>query len=183
MQDNGNRAKHQAAAVQAALDHQMESAYAELRRLAAHFLAQERPGHTLQPTALVNEAYLRLKEQHSVLWTSRAQFFALAARMMRRILVNHAEARVAEKRGGGAQRVTITNAESVTGGDVVDVIDLNRALEKLADHDGEKVRIVELRFFAGLTNEEAAEVTGRSLATVEREWRVARAWLYRELHG
>ena len=156
---------------------------AELRRLAAAFLRRERRDHTFQPTDLVHEAYLRLVDQREVNWGDRVQFFALAARMMRRILVNHAEARNAAKRGAGAVRTTLSAAELLGDDRAVDVLEINRALDKLAAFDARKSEIVELRFFAGLTNKEIAEAVGRSTATIEREWRVARAWLYHELYG
>jgi RNA polymerase sigma factor (TIGR02999 family) len=157
--------------------------YDELRRLAAGYLRRERPGHTLQPTALVHEAYVRLIDQRQVDWTNRAQFIGLAAVMMRRILVNHARDRVAGKRGGGAEHVSLTLAGDRIGSPEIDVLDLHDALEKLADFDGRKSRIVELKFFGGLTTDEIAETLGVSRATVEREWTFARAWLYRAVSG
>jgi RNA polymerase sigma factor (TIGR02999 family) len=166
-----------------ALDRLMPRVYDQLRRLAASFLRRERPDHTLQPTALVNEAYLRLVDQRAVAWENRAQFFALAAQMMRRILVNHAEARRAGKRGGGAGRVTLDASHAIAEDRTVEVIAVHQALDKLAAFDALKARLVELRMFAGLTTEEAASVVGKSKATVEREWRVARAWLHNELHS
>jgi RNA polymerase sigma factor (TIGR02999 family) len=157
--------------------------YDELRRLAAAYLRRERPGHTLQPTALVHEAYVRLIDQRQVDWSNRAQFIGLAAVMMRRILVNHARDRVAGKRGGGAEHVSLTLAGDRIGSPEIDVLDLHDALEKLADFDGRKSRIVELKFFGGLTTDEIAETLGVSRATVEREWTFARAWLYRAVSG
>ena len=165
-----------------ALDQLMPRLYDELRRLAASFLKQERADHTLQPTALVNEAYLRLIDQRAVTWDNRAQFFGLAGQMMRRILVNHAEARRAGKRGGGAEKITLGGVDAAVDDRTLEVIAVNDALDKLAAFDALKAQIVELRFFAGLTNEETAAVINKSTATVEREWRVARAWLYKELH-
>jgi RNA polymerase sigma-70 factor (ECF subfamily) len=166
----------------AALDRLMPRLNSELRRLAASFLKHERPGHTFQPTDLVNEAYLRLVDQRQVTWDNRAQFFGLAAQMMRRILVNHAEARRTAKRGGGAALTTLGAADLPGDDPTVDVLAINEALQKLATFDPRKAEIVEMRFFAGLTNKEIAAVTGRSTATIERDWRVARAWLYNELH-
>ncbi len=166
----------------AALDQLMPLVYDELRRLAAHYLQQERSGHTLQPTALVNEAYLRLVDQRNVDWRNRAQFFGLAAQMMRRILVNHAEARKAAKRGGDAERLPLDDSLSLSRENDVDILALNDALNRLADFDEQKSKVVELRFFGGLKMDEVAEFIGKSTATTEREWSLARAWLYRELH-
>lgn len=160
------------------LDRLLPRVYEELRGLAAAQLSRERSDHTLQPTALVHEAYLRLIEQRSVDWRNRAQFFGLAAEMMRRILVNHARDRAAQKRGGGLERVTLGAARDLVGRDEVDLSDLNDALERLAAHDPRKARGVELRFFAGMTTPEIAEVMQVSEATVERDWRFARAWLF-----
>ena len=157
--------------------------YDELRRLAAAYLRRERPGHTLQPTALVHEAYVRLIDQRQVDWSNRAQFVGLAAVMMRRILVNHARDRAAGKRGGGAEHVPLTLAGDRLGSPEMDVLDLHDALEKLAEVDERKSRIVELKFFGGLTTDEIAETLGVSRATVEREWTFARAWLYRAVSG
>jgi RNA polymerase sigma factor (TIGR02999 family) len=160
-------------------------AYDELRRLAGDFLRRERPDHTLQPTALVHEAYIRLTEQHGVVWRNRAHFLAVAATMMRRILVNHAEAHRAAKRGGGESCVTLdTSALGAAGAAVepaVDVLALDEALTALATLDARAARVVELRFFAGLSVEETAEALRISPATVKREWTVARTWLRREL--
>ena len=156
--------------------------YDELRRLARAFLARERPNHTLQATALVHEAYLRLVDQRQVDWMNRAQFVGVAAVMMRRILVNHARGRAAEKRGGDAERVSLSLAhigEAVP----VDLIALHEALDALAAIDARKGRIVELKFFGGLTTAEMAEVMELSPATIEREWSFSRAWLYDALAG
>src|SRR5438552_14716030 len=142
----------------AALDQLMPLVYDELRRLAAHYLQQERSGHTLQPTALVNEAYLRLVDQRNVDWRNRAQFFGLAAQMMRRILVNHAEARKAAKRGEGKENVPLDEAAIFFEEQNMDVLSLNEALKKLATLDEQKSSIVELRFFGGLTTSETAAV-------------------------
>ena len=157
--------------------------YAELRRLAAGYLRRERPGHTLQPTALVHEAYVRLLDQRQVDWANRAQFVGLAAVMMRRILVNHARDRVAEKRGGGAEHVPLTLSGDDIGAGEVDVLDLHEALTRLSDLDARKGQIVELKFFGGLTTDEIADTLRVSAATVERDWKFARAWLYRAVSG
>lgn len=169
----------------ASLDEMMPLVYDELRRIARYYLDRERSDHTLQPTALVHEAYLRLVDQHSVNWKNRAQFLGVAAQMMRRILVNHAEARNAAKREGYANRVTLTpgvDAEAIAKSEV-DILALDGALNRLADLDVKQAKVVELRFFGGLTIEETAEVVGVSPATVKREWTIARMWLLRELQG
>jgi RNA polymerase sigma factor (TIGR02999 family) len=161
--------------------------YGELRRQAGLALRREGVGHTLQPTALVHEAWLRLGDQHDVRWESRTQFFAIAAQAMRRILLDHARTRRARKRGGGAVQVTLADADasapSADGAalDAVDVIALDDALARLALMDPQKARLVDFRYFAGLSSPEAAEVLGVSPATVVREWAVARMWLRREL--
>ena len=157
--------------------------YAELRRLAASYLSRERQGHTLQPTALVHEAYVRLIDQRQIDWTNRAQFIGLAAVMMRRILVNHARDRIADKRGGGAEHVPLTLAGEGIGAPEVNLLDLHEALNDLTETDPRKGRIVELKFFGGLTTAEIAENLGLSVATVERDWKFARAWLYRAMAG
>jgi RNA polymerase sigma factor (TIGR02999 family) len=157
--------------------------YAELRRLAASYLRRERPGHTLQPTALVHEAYVRLIDQRQIDWSNRAQFMGLAAVMMRRVLVNHARDRVAGKRGGGAEHVPLTLAGAAIGAPEIDLLDLHDALDRLAASDPRKAQIVELKFFAGLTTEEIAAMLEVSTATVERDWKFARAWLYRAVSG
>jgi RNA polymerase sigma factor (TIGR02999 family) len=157
--------------------------YAELRRLAASYLRRERHGHTLQPTALVHEAYVRLIDQRQIDWTNRAQFIGLAAVMMRRILVNHARDRVADKRGGGAEHVPLTLAGEGIGAAEVNLLDLHEALNDLTESDPRKGRIVELKFFGGLTTQEIADTLGISAATVERDWKFARAWLYKALSG
>jgi RNA polymerase sigma-70 factor (ECF subfamily) len=168
---------------QAALDEMLPLVYEDLRRLAAFYMSRERPGHTLQPTALVNEAYLRLVEQRKVDWKNRAQFLGLAAEMMRRILVNYARERVAAKRGGEGQKVSLSFAVDSLTQEEFDVLPLNEALEKLTIIDSRKSRIVDLKFFGGLTTEEIAEVLQVSHATVEREWSFARAWLYNHVKG
>ena len=156
----------------------------ELRRIARRCVAGERPGHSLQATALVNEAYLRLVDVQRVHWQNRAHFLAMAARMMRRILVDHARGRLAEKRGGTMQRVTLGDAGAEPSAhDGLEVLALHEALERLAALDPEQARLVELRYFGGLGIEETAEALGVSAATVKREWAVARAWLRRELEG
>lgn len=157
--------------------------YNELRRLAASYLSRERQGHTLQPTALVHEAYVRLIDQRQIDWTNRAQFLGLAAVMMRRILVNHARDRIADKRGGGAEHVPLTLAGEGVGAPEVNLLDLHEALTDLSESDPRKGRIVELKFFGGLTTEEIAETVGVSVATVERDWKFARAWLYQAVSG
>jgi len=168
---------------QAALDQLMPLVYSELRRLATNYLRRERAGHTLQPTALVNEAYLKLIDQKHAKWQNRAHFFGISAQLMRRILVDHARQRQAAKRGGSEQqRLSITSAEATTiKQPEVDLLALNEALEELAEMDPQQGRIVELKFFGGLSIEETAEVLGISHATVERDWKVARAWLRRQL--
>jgi RNA polymerase sigma factor (TIGR02999 family) len=158
--------------------------YAELRRQARRALRREREGHTLQATALVHEAWLRLDGQHDMPWESRTQFLAVAAQMMRRVLVDHARTRRALKRGGGGTHVTLGHADhAIAAPDQVDVLALDDALARLAILDPRKARLVELRYFAGLSIPEAAAALGVSLATVGREWAVARMWLRRELEG
>ncbi len=161
-----------------ALDNLIPLVYEDLRRLAAGYMHREPAGHSLQPTALVHEAYVRLIDQRQVQWRNRAHFYGVAAQMMRRILVDHARGRLADKRGGGWERVTLVGDEAATvGSGGVDVLALNEALERLAAFDPQQERIVELRYFGGLTIEEAAEVIGISAATVVREWSIAKAWL------
>ncbi len=165
----------------AAREELMPLVYDELRRLAGRYLRRERANHTLQPTALVNEAYLRLIDQHQVAWQNRAQFFGLAAKLMRNILVDHARAHQAAKRGGQHYSVSLSRNDQFTREPHVDLLAINEALDRLAALDVQKSRIVELRFFGGLTIEETAEALGISHATVERDWAMARAWLRREL--
>jgi RNA polymerase sigma-70 factor, ECF subfamily len=165
------------------LDQMLPVMYEELHRMAAHYLSREGAGHTLQPTALVHEAYLRLVDQRRVDWRNRAQFLGLAASMMRRILVNHARDRSASKRGGNPERVSLSLVESPSGRPDVELIALEDALQRLAGLDQRKGRVVELKFFGGLTIDEIAEVLGISAATVEREWAFARAWLYDAIEG
>jgi len=155
--------------------------YQELRRRAAAHLRRERRDHTLQPTALVHEAYLRLVDQRRAAWQNRAQFFAVASQMMRRILVDRARGRGAAKRSGRWARVTLDEVARVTQPAGVDVLDLDDALTGLQAFDARKSQVAELRFFGGLSLEETGEVLGVSLATVEREWQVARAWLFKTL--
>ena len=167
---------------QAALEKLMPLVYSELRRLATNYLRRERTGHTLQPTALVNEAYLKLVGQKNAKWQNRAQFFAISAQLMRRILVDHARRRQASKRGGSElRRLSITTAEELVKDPAIDLLALNEALDDLAKMDPQQSRIVELKFFGGLSIEETAEVLGIGHATVEREWKSARAWLRRQL--
>jgi RNA polymerase sigma factor (TIGR02999 family) len=166
-----------------ALDELLPLVYAELRRRAGARLRYERPGHTLQATALVHEAYMRLIDQKKVRWQDRAHFFALAGQAMRRILVDHARKRKAGKRGGAATNVTLNEAITPSKQRDVDVEALHDALEILESMDSRQARIVELRFFAGLTEEEIAEVLGISGGTVKRDWRTAKAWLFHELYS
>lgn len=158
-----------------------DAVYAELRGCAARYLGRERRDHTLQPTALVHEAYLRMANQNAVDWQSRAHFLALAASMMRRILVDHARAHGAEKRGGEWERISIELAEVGEAADPADLLALDEAVEELAAVDELQAKLVELRFFGGLSIEETAGVLGSSPATVKREWALARAWLFRRL--
>lgn len=161
-----------------AFDRLFPLVYDELRRTARRFLAGERQGHSLQATALVHEAYFRLVAQRRVEWQERAQFYAVAARSMRRILVDHARARAAEKRGGPVPPLPLDAAEGVAVARPSDLVALDRALDDLAAFDPEKAALVELRFFAGLSNEQTAVALGCSRATVIRQWRIARAWLF-----
>lgn len=163
-----------------ALDELMPLVYGELRRLAQHFLNTERSGHTLESTALVNETYLRLIDQQRVSWRNRAHFFAIAGQQMRRILVDYARAQKAEKRGQG-RKLTLGAAAGLGEELDVDLIALDQALEKLAALDPRQSRMVELRFFGGLTIDETAEVLAVSSATVRREWTMAKAWLYGQI--
>lgn len=164
-----------------ALDTLMPIVYAELRRLAQHYLSRERGDHTLQSTALVHEAYLRLAGQNPPYWENRAHFFGIAAHIMRQILVEHARAKNTAKRGGGVCRITLDEALEIQQKSDVDVIALDAALDRLSDLDPQQSRIVEMRFFAGLSIEDTAEVIGISPATVKRDWTSARAWLHREI--
>jgi RNA polymerase sigma-70 factor, ECF subfamily len=156
---------------------------AELRRLARGYMGRERRSHTLQATALVNEAFVRLTDARSIGWQDRAHFLGIAARLMRRVLVDHARARGYRKRGGGVQRVTLNEELVASPEPALDVIALDRALEVLAAVDARKSRVIELRFFGGLSVEETAEVLHVSSDTVKRDWRLAKLWLLRELEG
>lgn len=164
-----------------ALDKLIPLVYDELRRLADHYLRRERPDHTLQATALVHEAYFRLVDQRNVDWQNRAQFFGIAAGLMRRILLEHARSHRAAKRGGDKQKLSLDEAMGLSKERDVDLVALDEALDLLAALDPRQSRIVELRFFGGLTIEETAEVLGVSPITVHREWRVTKAWLLREI--
>jgi RNA polymerase sigma factor (TIGR02999 family) len=155
----------------------------ELQRLARHYMSRERPGHTLQTTALVDDAYLNLADQSHPHWQNRAHFFAAAAQLMRRIMVDHARRRQALKRGGGAIRVTLDESVASPEGRAVELLALDDALEKLAQFDARKSEVVELRYFGGLTMEEIAEVLKVHVNTVTRDWRAARAWLFGTLNG
>jgi RNA polymerase sigma factor (TIGR02999 family) len=159
----------------------MSAVYEDLRRVARRRLRTEGADHSLHPTALVHEAYLRLVEMRRVQWQNRAQFFAIAARLMRQILVDHARALGAAKRGGAQWRVPLTDARASTGPRDVSLLDLDAAVQKLSEADPRLGDLVVLRFFGGLTNEEAAEVLATSPSTVKRDWTRARAWLFREL--
>jgi RNA polymerase sigma-70 factor (ECF subfamily) len=161
----------------------MPLVYQELRRRAAAYLRRERRGHTLQPTALVHEAYLKLVDQKRAVWQNRAQFFGVASQMMRRLLVDRARARRMAKRSGRWARVTLDDAQRATPPVDVDVLDLDAALSRLSAFDPRKSQLAELRFFSGLSLEEAGRVLGVSIATAERDWQAARAWLFKELGG
>ena len=156
---------------------------AELRRLARAYMARERIGHTLQATALVNEAFLRLIDARQVAWQDRAHFLGISARLMRRVLVDHARSRGYRKRGGGVQRVTLSEATVAAPELALDVVALDRALDRLAAVDVRKSRVIELRFFGGLSVEETAAVLEVSADTVKRDWRLAKLWLLRDLEG
>jgi len=157
--------------------------YDQLRRLARSFLRRERPGHSLQATALVNEAYLRMMGNYKIDWQSRAQFFGMAASIMRRILIDHARNRRAEKRGGGNPPVTFDEGLMATEDNLDTLVDIDDALNRLAEQDPRQAKIVEMRFFGGLTEEEIALLLGLSERTIKREWVVAKAWLSAELGG
>ena len=159
----------------------MPLVYDEMRRLARSFLARERGGHTLQPTALVNEAYLRLVDQRSVSWQNRAHFYGIASSMMRRVLIDHARAHAAGKRGGGAVRLSLDDVQVPIEERAAGFVAMDEALERLSEFNERGRRIIEMRFFAGLSDEEIAEVLGVSTRTVLRDWKAARLWLFREL--
>lgn len=167
---------------QKALERLTPVLYQELHRLAHRHMRRENEGHTLQTSALVNEAFVRLIEHPQINWQNRAHFFSLAAKLMRHILLDHARGRVRAKRGGGARHVPLDETAIISGERAAELIALDDALEALANHDSRKSRLVELRFFGGLNNEEISEVTGMSLRTVEREWRKAKAWLYNAIN-
>lgn len=166
---------------EAALEQLIPLVHGELRRLARRYMRRERPGHTLQASALVNEVYLRLVDGGDVRWHDRAHFFAMAARLMRRILVDHARARRSQKRGGGTAEVSLDEALAVSHEPGHDLVALDDALTALATVDGRRSRVVELRFFGGLSVDETAEVLKVSPDTIGRDWRLAKAWLLREL--
>jgi RNA polymerase sigma factor (TIGR02999 family) len=164
-----------------ALDRLVPVVYRELRGLARHYMNNERPDHTLQTTALVSEAYLRLVHYDRMQWQNRAHFLAVAAQAMRRILVEHARAHHYAKRGGGAQEMSLEEAPILSAEPAKDILALDEAMQELESMDARKCRIVEFKFFGGLNIEETAEVLGISTATVEREWRSAKAWLYQAM--
>jgi RNA polymerase sigma factor (TIGR02999 family) len=166
-----------------AADQLLPMVYDRLRALAQELMQQERPGHTLQATALVHEAYLKLVDQQRAQWQDRAHFFAVAAQAIRRILVDHARGHGRAKRGSGRAKLTLNEELAATYDEVVDVVALDDALAQLAEGHPQHARITEMRFFAGLTIEESAAVLGMSTRTVDRHWRYARAWLYRALSG
>lgn len=166
---------------QTALDQLMPLVYDELRVIARRYMGHERVGHTLQTTALVNEAYLRLVDHQNVTWQNRAHFFAVSAQIMRHLLVDHARTRQYAKRGGGAIQISLAENDTSTPEQSIDLLALDQALTRLAMFDERKSRIVELRFFVGLSTQETAEVLGVSEITIKREWLKAKAWLYREL--
>jgi RNA polymerase sigma factor (TIGR02999 family) len=167
---------------QAALDELMPLIHGELRRLAHRYMSRERDGHTLQTTALVNEAYLRLVNRQRMQWQNRAHFFAIAAQSMRSILVDHARTQAAAKRGGGAGKIEFDEALVVSQERAAEVVAVDEALRRLAEIDPLQSRLVELRFFGGLTIEETAKVLELSPATIKREWTTAKAWLFQELN-
>ena len=164
-----------------ALDTLLPLVYSELREMAHRYLSRERSDHTLQPTAVVHEAFLRLVKQRRVDWQNRSHFFGVAAQSMRRILVDHARAHGADKRGGGQTLIPLETSTRGESPRTVDLIDLDRALTRLEKLDRTKATVVEMRFFSGLTIDETAEALGTSPSTVKRDWTLARAWLYREL--
>lgn len=168
---------------QSALNKLMPIVYAELHRLAHHYMSRERPGHTIQTTALVNEAYLKLVDQRKTRWQNRSQFFAISAQLMRRILVDHARSHAYEKRGGGLRRVSLADVGDSSPINARDIVSIDEALSRLTEIDPRQGQIVELRFFAGLTIQETAEVMSLSPATIKTEWRTARAWLYQQLRN
>lgn len=166
---------------QSALDELYPLVYDELHRLARRYMSRERKGHTLQTTALINEAYVRLVDQKNVQWANRSHFFAISAQIMRRILIDHARRHAYAKRGGGAQQVSLDEAAVVTSGIGSELIRLDEALQTLSKLDQRRCHVVELRYFGGLNNEEIAGVLNVSENTVTRDWNMARAWLYQQL--
>jgi len=168
---------------QAAREQLMNLVYGELHKLAHKYMRGERPGHTLQTSGLVNEAFMKLVDQRDVRWQNRAHFFGIAAQMMRRILVDHARTRTSEKRGGSGRAVSLEEALIVSSERSAEVVALDEALNLLAEMDERKSKVVELRFFGGLSIEETAEVLGVSQGTVMRDWTLAKAWLRREITG
>lgn len=166
---------------QSALDELYPLVYDELHRLARRYMSRERHGHTLQTTALINEAYVRLVDQRNVHWANRSHFFAISAQIMRRILIDHARRHAYAKRGGGAQRVSLDEAATVTRLAGAEIIRLDEALKSLAEMDPRRSQVVELRYFGGLNNEEIAGVLNISENTVTRDWNMARAWLHQQL--
>jgi RNA polymerase sigma factor (TIGR02999 family) len=168
---------------QAALDKLMPLVYEELRKKAEKFLRSESKDHSLQTTGLVHEAYLRLIDQREVKCENRSDFFKLAAMLMRRILVNHANAKKTTKRGGNIPKISFNEAVRIPSGDHLEILALDDAIKSLAEKDARKSQIIELRFFGGLSMEETAEALGISVTTANREWRLARTWLYREIKG
>ncbi|MCA1624552.1 MAG: sigma-70 family RNA polymerase sigma factor [Acidobacteria bacterium] len=164
------------------LDGLMPLIYIELRRQASGYLRRERSNHTLQPTALINEAYLKLIDQHNVKWQNRAHFFAIAAQAMRRILVDYARERKREKRGGAAENLPLDEALTIVSREKsLDLVALDKALNKLAQFDERQAKVVELRYFSGLSIDETAEVLGVSNVTIRRDWTMAKAWLHQEI--
>ncbi len=168
---------------QAALDELYPLVYEELHRLARRYMSRERKGHTLQTTALINEAYVRLVDQRNVQWANRSHFFAISAQIMRRILIDHARRYAYAKRGGGARQVSLDETAAIALDDLSELLRLDEALQSLAELDPRRGRVVELRYFGGLNNEEIAGVLNISENTVIRDWNMARAWLHRQLTG
>jgi RNA polymerase sigma-70 factor (ECF subfamily) len=168
---------------QSALDELYPLVYDELHRLARRYMSRERQGHTLQTTALINEAYVRLVDQRNVHWANRSHFFAISAQIMRRILIDHARRHAYAKRGGGAQQVSLEEAATITPAQSLELIRLDEALKSLSERDPRRGQVVELRYFGGLNNEEIAGVLNVSENTVTRDWNMARAWLYQQLTG
>ena len=168
---------------QSALDELYPLVYDELHRLARRYMSRERKGHTLQTTALINEAYVRLVDQKNVQWANRSHFFAISAQIMRRILIDHARRNAYAKRGGGARQVSLEEVAAITPDPGGELLRLDEALKSLAEMDPRRSQVVELRYFGGLNNEEIAGVLNISENTVTRDWNMARAWLYQQLTG